>query len=680
MSKLPFDVSAELKGASTIIVRASVNGTIVTSERLQLGNGHQRRKLAELWAADARLWPDSQPDIGAVVVELERVEADVQQAIEAAEAIDDEGDDEQMDDGGDGKKKESMAFIMTRLCLASGAELWHTPAGDCYASTPINEHSEHWPTRSKQFRRWLTGLFFLNCNRGPSSQATQDAIATIEAVAHFKGKEHSAHVRVAEHDGAVYLDLADSTWRAVRVTPNGWSVIADPPVKFRRAAGMLPLPAPEPGGSLNELRDLLNVGTDGNWILIASWLMGAVSPCGPYPLLCLNGEQGAAKSAMARLLRSVIDPNEVPLRSAPRDEQDLAIAANNGRVINLDNLSGVQDWLSDALCRISTGGGFGTRHLYTNFDEALFNVTRPIVVNGISELATRSDLLDRALTVALPTIHETKRRLDKEIAASFRAAHPRILGALLDAVSCAMGRMEAVKLDRLPRMADFARWVVAAEPALPWKPGAFMEAYVGNRAAAHELAIEASVIGAAVRALVKSLGGWSGTASELLETLNSRLPRTGSGSTVYPQGWPKKANTLSGHLRRIAPNLRETGVSITTERDPDTRAKIIRIESKGKTSSASFGPSAEPENRLFDTENASQCERSPNDPNDPPNDPYSPKTALARSKTDPNDPNDPAPLLSTFDDPPIDDDFDARADAMAERLDDRQPVPAEDDQ
>jgi hypothetical protein len=87
-----------------------------------------------------------------------------------------------------------------------------------------------------------------------------------------------------------------------------------------------------------------------------------------------------------------------------RDERDLMIAAQNGWIIALDNLSGLSSWLPDALCRIATGGGFGTRELWTNTDEVLIDVQRPIVLNGIDDIATRQGLIDCAIIINLDPI------------------------------------------------------------------------------------------------------------------------------------------------------------------------------------------------------------------------------------------------------------------------------------
>ena len=167
------------------------------------------------------------------------------------------------------------------------------------------------------------------------------------------------NVRIAEHEGRIYLDLADQAWRAVEIGPEGWRVNAEPPVRFRRPTGMLPLPMPRPGGTLDQLTSLLNrPAQDG---LVTTWLLAALCHGGPYPLLVIAGEQGSAKTALSKILRALVDPNVAPVRSLPREERDLFIAANNGHVLAFDNLSALAPWLSDALCRLASGGSFAVR-------------------------------------------------------------------------------------------------------------------------------------------------------------------------------------------------------------------------------------------------------------------------------------------------------------------------------
>jgi hypothetical protein len=424
---------------------------------------------------------------------------------------------------------------------------------------PVGDHAEHWPVRSRSLRLWLRRRYYEEQESAPNANAVRDAIEVLDGKALFAGEEHEVHVRVAEFDGAVYLDLCDDDWRCVRVTAEGWEVRKVAPVRFKRAKGMGALPVPEPG-DVAELREFVNV-TDDEWPLVLGALVGMLNPRGPYPVLDVTGEHGSAKTTECRVLRRCVDPNKAEMRSAPSETRDLAIAAGNGWVCAFDNLSSLWPKLSDDLARLSTGAGFSTRKLYEDDEEQLFDACRPVIVNGIEDVVVRPDLLDRAVILRPPRIADGHRRKEKEFWAAFEAARPRILGGLLDAVACALARVDDVVLKSPPRMADFAAWVVAAEPALGINEGAFLAAYEENRRAAQALALEANEVTAAILAFANRKRTWSGSAGELARLLEPDKP---------PKGWPTSPQGMAGALKRAAPVLRQHGVDV--ELEPRTSA------------------------------------------------------------------------------------------------------------
>ena len=469
----------------------------------------------------------------------------------------------------DNEKNQSQATLAANM--AADWDLWHTPANDTYATFPVGEHLETWPICSKTSKQFLAKQFFEEQGKAIGAEALGAAVNLIEAQARFKGGEHPVHVRIAEHDGKVYLDLCNPDWHVVEIAPDGWRLIGESPVKFRRSGGMLPLPTPESGGSIEELRTFLNV-EDSTWPLVVAWLIGSLRPRGPYPVLALFGEQGSAKSTTGRLLRELVDPNSAPLRAEPRDGRDLMIAANNSWCLAYDNLSHVPPWLSDALCRLSTGGGFATRELYTNRDEVIFDSQRPVLLTSIEDVATRSDLLDRCVLIWLPAIPESDRRLETEMLEAFKAVRPRILGALLDAVAGALKALPSTKLDTLPRMADFALWVTAAEGSLGWSDGTFLSAYASNRTSANDVAFEASPIGQTLIEILDAEGELAGTASELLRLLEVHTAEM----LKRGRNWPSNGRSMAGHLRRLSPNLRAAGWEVESTRKSFGRLWSIR--------------------------------------------------------------------------------------------------------
>ena len=499
-------------------------------------------------------------------------------------ALDEALADENTDVSGRGPKQADILIE-----LAQTAELFRSSDGSGFADLDINGHRETWPIRSKGFRRWLVRKFFETTQGAPSSEALQSALNVIEAKAQFDAPERAVYIRVGGMDGQLYLDLGDETWQAVEIDATGWRVIDTPPVRFRRAAGIRSLPIPLPGGSIETLRSFLNVQSHDDFVLVVAWALTALRNRGPYPVVVLSGEQGSAKSTFSAILRALLDPNTAPLRALPREDRDLFIAANNSHVLAFDNMSGLPLWTSDTLCRLATGGGFAVRQLCTDQDEVLFDAARPMILNGIEDIVTRPDLADRAVFLTLEPIPEERRRPEAELWAAFEAERPLILGALLDAVVEGLKRLPATRLEKLPRMADFALWATACETAF-WPAGTFWNAYCRNRDEAVEGVIDADPIAAAVRTLVATHTKWAGTATDLFRALADVAGERAAKSKT----WPESPRALSGRLRRNATFLRKIGIDVDFKREGRGRTRIIHITATRPSAveNCGVGPSA----------------------------------------------------------------------------------------
>lgn len=471
------------------------------------------------------------------------------------------------------RPRPSQATELVDLALREGFELWRSPSGEPYATVPVDGHREHHRLQ-RAVRDSLARTYYSVAKHVPSSAALTDALATLSGMARHDGEEHAVSVRVAGHESAVYVDLGDSTWRAIEITAGGWQVVCDPPVRYWRPRSLRTLPAPVSGGTLDALRDLWRVD-DHTWTLLASWVVAALSPRGPYPILIEIGEQGSGKSTLGRMLRGLIDPASPELRGVPRDERDVMIGALTSHVVALDNLSGLPAWLSDALCRVATGGGLATRTLYSDLDETLIDVVRPILLTGIDQPATRGDLLDRALVVTLPAIDDRERGDEVELWNRYSAMRPATIGAVCDAVSCALARRQSVMLTRRPRMADACVWVTAAEPALGWRSGLTVDTWLGAREGASVDLVGLDPVGQALIALMERPGiEWRGTATDLLAALGSKAP----DGTRVGRPWPGSARGLVGRLRCLASDLRRIGLDVVLPAGARTaRERVITI-------------------------------------------------------------------------------------------------------
>jgi hypothetical protein len=495
-------------------------------------------------------------------------------------------------DGDCGSRKPKHLEILN--AIAGEAEFFQTPEHKPFADIEVDGHRETWPLRSKQFSQWLKFRFYEETGGTPRPETLQSALDLIEITS--KGApEHTVHVRVGDHAGKLYLDLADKEWRAVEIDAIGWRLVERPPVRFRRAPGMRPLPEPMSGGSIKGLRSFLNVKSEDDFVLVVSWLLAGMGNPGPYPVLVISGEQGSAKSTFSRTLRALLDPNQVPLRALPRDDRDLFIAANNGHVLAFDNVSNLSAAISDTLCRLSTGGGFSVRQLYTDQDEVLFDASRPVILNGIEDIVTRADLADRAIFIRLEAIPDDRRKTEAELRVMLEAESAGIFGALLDGMVEGLKRLPGIRPKKLPRMADFARWATACETTF-WSAGTFTAAFDKNRDRAVDDVVDADPVSAAIRTMMATQMEWTGTATELLEDLG----KIAGERTVKSRNWPDGARALSNRLHRSVTFLRNAGLEFEFERKGRAGTRTIRIiaarqaasEKAGLASSASSASSA----------------------------------------------------------------------------------------
>jgi hypothetical protein len=509
----------------------------------------------------------------------------------------------------------SQAGTLIEIAL-NECELFHDPEGECYASFRAphdgGSHRETHKLKSRGLQLWLRRAYYRNTFVAPNPTAMATAISTLEAHARFDGAEHKVFVRTASHADKICVDLCDDRWRAIEVDAGGWRVVNEPSVRFRRSPAMLALPEPErldPRDGLAKLKALLRIFDDDEFVLVVSCLLAVLRGRGPFPVLIFTGEPGATKTTTVKALRWLIDPNSAPVRSPPRNVQDVYVAANAGYVLCFNNLSNLPDWLSDAFCVVTEGSGHSQRALYTDNDESLVFACAPLFLTGVTNIIVRGDLMQRALFAALAPVPDDERMADEDFHALLAKERPGILGALLSGLSVGLDRLPTLKPPRLPRMATFAKWSIACETAF-WPEGTFIAAYYGNMSGGVDDVIDSDKAVSTLRAFMAERDRWVGTATNLLEALiafvkqpqrdaeaqrDAALFDSKSQSCAEAQlrearekvketlgkGWPGDAWALSGRLKKAGPALRQIGVAI----DWPTRhgdARTIKITSGSK--------------------------------------------------------------------------------------------------
>ena len=472
----------------------------------------------------------------------------------------------------DSKKKESNSSLAVQEVEQHSA-LFHDADGNAYAEIERDRHIEILPIDSKQFLYWIGHRYFNEHGKIINKNSLSDAVNTLKGKALFEGPEHEVSVRVAKYGESYYIDPCLDSWHFFEIThqkykPVSWKI--EPKVRFIRTSTMREWAVPDYMSKFSHLPGLLEkhfTVSKNDLKLLIVWLVETLRPDTPYPILELIGEQGSAKSSTQEKLRRIIDPNRVNLRAAPRSNEDLYVSAGNNHVVSLNNLSHISAGLSDALCSLSTGGGYASRTLYTNSEETCFDIKRPVVINGISTLIIRGDLKDRSLRIDLPIIPPEKRKPESQIWADFEKDLPGIVGALLDTFSKVLGVLPNVTLSRLPRMADFALLGQAISKLYGWDPS-FIKIYEDNRQRSIERTVESSPVTAAVIDMIDRNGPFKGTVKQLWDKLESY--RNGHGS------WPQSYKGLADTIRRNSPALRAIGINV--EWDPVRRMDGYHIK------------------------------------------------------------------------------------------------------
>ena len=435
--------------------------------------------------------------------------------------------------------------------------LFRDPNGEAYADLIIDGHRETWPIRSMEFR----GAYIAYLRRQLDRLVSEGSILAIgvkhamnkgainNAINEYEIRASSSttpvrdiYVRIAEHEDAFYIDLCNPNWEAIRITAGGWSIVESPPVRFRRARGMRPLPYPERRGKIEALRPFFNLKTEADFTVIVGYVLAALRPFAPYPILNPIGPPGAAKTRLLRLIRRLTDPNGAETTPLPPSGEELFLSARNSHFLAYENVSHLSKKMSDHLCRMATGGSYRGRRRYTNTDENLHRGGRPISFEGIHNVVTEPDMLDRLVAIEVERVERYQD--DKVLDRNFDRARPRILGALLDLLVAGLREETTVRLTLpAPRMVGFVTWAVAC--GLP----GFEQAYASNRQDAINTLLEYDAAAKAVRQLVEDRKRWHGTAAKLLADL-------GEVAGV------KNPRMLSDRLRLLTPMLATVGIHV----------------------------------------------------------------------------------------------------------------------
>lgn len=470
------------------------------------------------------------------------------------------------------KKKQSQ--LMLSSFDSQQVQLLLDENHDVYVKVKVENHFEVYSAYSKDFNLWAQRCYYNEYGATVRDDALRQSVNELVAEAKFGGAPTiKLYNRVARDSDSIWYDLTDKNWRSIEVSKGSWKVVEISPTLFKRYRHQEPQVIPIAGGDLNKIFDYVRI--DNYKLLFLCWLVSCFVPEIPHPVTIVYGEKGAAKSTMCTLIKKLIDPSVMDTLSLRKDERALLVNLQNHYYLPFDNVSSISAETSDTLCRAVTGGAIQQRKLHTDADDYIFNFRRCLTINGINNVVDRADLLDRSIMIEVLRVNEDMRRELQEVLDSFEKDRPIILGAIFDVLAKAKEIYPKVKLDKLPRMADFCRWGYAIAEAIEDGNGnLFLDEYKSNRKKQNEEAINADAVAYLIVDLMQDRGRWEDRVSKLLVEL--KLLAETNGISGNAKVLPQSPSHLTRRLKAAKSNLESVGIEFSF-RDCD-RGRIVTLK------------------------------------------------------------------------------------------------------
>ncbi|HEX9677756.1 hypothetical protein [Nitrososphaera sp.] len=475
------------------------------------------------------------------------------------------------------KKKSEIALeLVSTNCIELFADQYQKP----YAVIEVNAHVETISINSIGFKHWIARMYYGEKQATLSSEDISAVLNILKGKAVYDGTRRHIEIRAAEEDSTIYYDLTNTKWECVKVTRDGWTV-EQAPVLFARHSNNAPQAEPVteyPPDIIDRFLSLTNITNDGHKLLLKCYLVSLFIPNIAKPILITAGEQGSGKSLLERSVKGIVDPSAAEKLSFPKSPAELTQQLSHNYVALFDNVSRLDDWQSDELCKAVDGSGSSKRMLYSDDDDIIYNFRRCILLNGINIVARKPDLLDRAIIIQLERIARERRRKESLLMAELDAIRPALLGYIFDILVKVLERKGEVQLTEYPRMADFAEYGELIARCMGYNENEFTRAYFENIKLQSVEVLEANPVATAVMKLMEpdDLRTITATPRELLEMLES----VAAGLKISTNGrtWPKAPNSLSRRLNEVKTNLREIGILVEIATDSKTNTRVVRIE------------------------------------------------------------------------------------------------------
>ncbi|CAN5860920.1 hypothetical protein BH23THE1_BH23THE1_28320 [soil metagenome] len=475
----------------------------------------------------------------------------------------------------------------------------------------ISKQLEILSINSTRFKHYLSNLYRENIGPYIGEGSLNTVITNLASEAEIKGDIIPLYIRVAwgsrpnrSREDCIYYDLCDNQGRIIEISKDGWRIIdgisENIPILFRRY-NQLPLIEPDRNYSpdiFDQLLDLTNIKNPKHGHLIKVYIISTLIPEIDHVILTTYGPKGAAKSFLLELIKKIVDPTKPTLLTLNRNLEQFIQQANHNYLNFYDNVKFIPYWLSDEMCKAVTGIGHTKRKLFTDDEDIIYEHRRCLGLNGINVALTESDALDRSLFIELEEIDEERRRKEEDLWREFEKIRPQVLGYILDILSKAMQIKSTLKLEKLPRMADFAEWGEAISQALGYPPMSFLESYRENRNELNIVAVNENSVGYLILRYVQDFERLHGPMNkiqlDLQELYKTLIDFAGNNDiSITDHQFPKNAASFVKKLKTIIPNLKAAyGIIIEIGRNTTINTSVITIGRKDSKTVADKDESA----------------------------------------------------------------------------------------
>ena len=530
-----------------------------------------------------------------------------------------EKEDKKKNESKDEEKKKEPSMVNKLLWLATHKRYvyFHDQMNDPYVQVYIDNHHEVHSVWSTEFKRILSSAYFKLNNSWLYNDAYNNALCTLEAKALHDWDQHDLSYRICKKDDVIYYDLWDKEWNAVKIDKNGWNVVKNRQILFRRYQHQNPQVQPvKQWWDITKVFKYLNIERDSDKLLFLIYLVSLFIPDIPHPIAIFYWDKWASKSTSSRLIKRIADASKVELLAIPKSNSELVQILGHHWLIAFDNLTNLNRELADSLCRCITWDWISKRKLYTDDEDRIYSFRRCLVLNWINNIASsRSDLLDRSILFRLSRIEEDKRMTEWEYWDNFDKDLPIILWWVFDILARTLAVYHTVKLNKHPRMADFAVCGCAIAQALWKSQDEFINAYEENIKEQNKEIIENNEVTSAIFEFMEDKEEWIWSSSKLHSDIKSH---DFSSWLEISKFFPNNPQQLSRKLNEFASDLKSAWMHIEIDRDKyDIKWRFVLLRKiEGNNWTAVSNPDASSNEQLkLPTENKSSSQATFNDIN-----------------------------------------------------------------